>query len=301
MREDGRLFKIIYYLLSKGKATAPELAEKFEVSVRTIYRDLDVISSAGIPIYTVQGKGGGISILEDFILEKSLLSKQEKEQILMALQGIIAIDEKNSDQVLTKLKALFQSKIDNWIEVDFSDWVKNKPKQDIFNSIKEAIFGKHIISFMYFGGGGKFIERRIEPIKLVFKSKDWYVYGFCLLRNDYRFFKLTRIKELNVKPEIYLLREPVERGTDKYIRNESTLSVKLKFDKKVAFRVYDEFTDEVTEDEEGNLYVRTDLPSSDALYSYLFSFADAAELLEPEEIRQSLKEKLSNMQKKYET
>lgn len=87
----GRLFKIVYHLLDKGRATAPELAEKFEVSVRTIYRDLDAISAAGIPIYTVQGKGGGIFILPEFVLEKSLLTPQEKEQILMALQGLSLI------------------------------------------------------------------------------------------------------------------------------------------------------------------------------------------------------------------
>ena len=75
--QESRLFRIVYYLLEKGKCTASELAEKFEVSIRTIYRDIDVISSAGIPIYATQGKGGGISILENYALDKSLLSEQE--------------------------------------------------------------------------------------------------------------------------------------------------------------------------------------------------------------------------------
>lgn len=96
--EQGRLFKIVYHLLDKGRATAPELAEKFEVSVRTIYRDLDAISAAGIPIYTVQGKGGGIFILPEFVLEKSLLTPQEKEQILMALQGLAAAEDSRTDE-----------------------------------------------------------------------------------------------------------------------------------------------------------------------------------------------------------
>ena len=101
--EQGRLFKIVYHLLDKGRATAPELAEKFEVSVRTIYRDLDAISAAGIPVYTVQGKGGGIFILPEFVLEKSLLTPQEKEQILMALQGLAAAEDSRTDELLTKL------------------------------------------------------------------------------------------------------------------------------------------------------------------------------------------------------
>ena len=102
--QESRLFKMVYYLLDKGKSTAPELAEKFEVSIRTIYRDLDAISAAGIPIYAMQGKGGGISLLQDYILDKSLLSDQEKEKILMALQGIIATEDTKADELLSKLK-----------------------------------------------------------------------------------------------------------------------------------------------------------------------------------------------------
>ena len=121
----NRLFKIVYYLLENGKSTAPELAEKFEVSLRTIYRDLDAISAAGIPVYATQGKGGGISLLNDYVLEKSLLSEEEREQMLMALQGISSTEGKNTDELLSKLSALFQIKTTDWIEVDFSDWVKN--------------------------------------------------------------------------------------------------------------------------------------------------------------------------------
>ena len=202
--EQSRLFKIVYYLLEKGKSTAPELAEKFEVSIRTIYRDLDAISAAGIPIYASQGKGGGIFIMQDFVLEKSLLSEQEKEQILMALQGISATENNPSDELLIKLGGLFQSKVTNWIEVDFSEWYKNTPKSDIFNLIKRAIFNRCRISFSYFASEGNYSIRTVEPIKLIFKNKDWYLYGFCLLRNDFRFFKLTRIKDLKIQSETFL-------------------------------------------------------------------------------------------------
>ena len=97
--QENRLFKIVYYLLERGKSTAPELAERFEVSIRTIYRDLDAISAAGIPIYAIQGKGGGISLLQNYVLDKSILSDQEKEKILMALQGLIAIEDKKTDEL----------------------------------------------------------------------------------------------------------------------------------------------------------------------------------------------------------
>lgn len=299
--QESRLFRIIYYLLDKGKSTAPELAEKFEVSVRTIYRDIDIISSMGIPVYAMQGKGGGIALLDNFVLDKSLLSTREKEQILMALQGIIATEPNNSDELLTKLGSLFQTKNTNWIEVDFSNWVKRNPSQDIFQLMKSAIFSRNVISFQYFSSNRESTERRVEPLKLVFKSKDWYLYGFCLMRNDYRFFKLTRIREMEIQAEVYSREIPSTCSIGKQMDIQNAIAVTLKFDQDMAFRVYDEFAEGVTEDKQGNLYVRTNLPDSDTLYSYLFSFADSVEIVEPENIREQVKNKLAAMQKKYVT
>lgn len=299
--QESRLFRIIYYLLDKGKSTAPELAEKFEVSVRTIYRDIDIISSMGIPVYAMQGKGGGITLLDNFVLDKSLLSTREKEQILMALQGIIATEPNNSDELLTKLGSLFQTKNTNWIEVDFSNWVKRNPSQDIFQLMKSAIFSRNVISFQYFSSNRESTKRRVEPLKLVFKSKDWYLYGFCLIRNDYCFFKLTRIKEMEIQAEVYSREIPSTCSIGKQMDIQNAIAVTLKFDQDMAFRVYDEFAEGVTEDKQGNLYVRTNLPDSDTLYSYLFSFADSVEIVEPENIREQVKNKLAAMQKKYVT
>ena len=299
--QESRLFRIIYYLLDKGKSTAPELAEKFEVSVRTIYRDIDIISSMGIPVYAMQGKGGGIALLDNFVLDKSLLSTREKEQILMALQGIIATEPNNSDELLTKLGSLFQTKNTNWIEVDFSNWVKRNPSQDIFQLMKSAIFSRNVISFQYFSSNRESTKRRVEPLKLVFKSKDWYLYGFCLMRNDYRFFKLTRIREMEIQAEVYSREIPSTCSIGKQMDIQNSIAVTLKFDQDMAFRVYDEFAEGVTEDKQGNLYVRTNLPDSDTLYSYLFSFADSVEIVEPENIREQVKNKLAAMQKKYVT
>lgn len=295
--QESRLFKIVYYLLKHGKSTAPELSEKFEVSVRTIYRDIDALSSAGIPVYAVQGKGGGVSILNDFVLDKSLFSEAERQQILMALQGINAVSEEHSEELLTKLGALFQARVTNWIEVDFSGWVQNKPEQDVFNLIKDSIFQKNIIRFQYFGSSGM-TERRVQPAKLVFKSKDWYLYGFCLEKNDYRFFKLTRIKALEVLPETFS-QDFIAPVLEKEIKSEKTITVKLKFHKNMAFRVYDEFTGEVTKDPEGNLYVSAELPDHEMLYSYILSFADGVEVMEPQQVRESIKKKLEEIHKKY--
>lgn len=295
-----RLFQIVYYLLENGKSSAPELANKFEVSTRTIYRDLDSISAAGIPIYATQGKGGGISLMENYVLDKSIFSEKEQEQILIALQGIASTEGENTDELLSKLSALFQIKWTDWIEVDFSDWNKNKADQ-IFSEIKKAIFDRRIVTFSYFGSNGQNLSRSVKPLKLIFKGNDWYLYGFCLLRNDYRFFKLTRIKDLVISAETFI-RDVSDLPKNKMeIPYYNTVSVTLKFSPQVAFRVYDEFAENITTDGENNLYVTADLPDHQVLYHYLLTFGDNVEVISPSHIRAGIKEKVCSILKKYET
>lgn len=294
---DSRLFRILYYVLEKGKVTANELSEKFEVSVRTIYRDIDVISSAGIPIYATQGKGGGIEIADDFVLKKSLLSEKEQEQILVALKGLEGINKQYENELLTKLSAFFKIKNTNWIEVDFTNWQRGNEYDELFNDIKLAIINKNIIRFTYFSSNEKETSREVKPIRLLFKGWDWYVYTFCLLRNEFRYFKLSRIRDLKI------LDENFEDSYEdvvliKKMEYKDTVRVKLKFDRKVAFRVYDEMGD-IKEDEEGNLYAEIELPNDYNLYNYIFSFGESVEVLAPIEIRNKIRDKINKMSKKY--
>ena len=294
---DSRLFRILYYVLEKGKVTANELSEKFEVSVRTIYRDIDVISSAGIPIYATQGKGGGIEIADDFVLKKSLLSEKEQEQILVALKGLEGINKQYENELLTKLSAIFKIKNTNWIEVDFTNWQRSKEYDELFSDIKSAIIDKNIISFKYFSSNEKETSREVKPIRLLFKGWDWYVYTFCLLRNEFRYFKLSRIRDLKILDEnfedsyedVVLIKE---------MEYKDTVRVKLKFDRKVAFRVYDEMGD-IKEDEEGNLYAEIELPNDYNLYNYIFSFGESVEVLEPIEIRNNIRDMINKMSRIY--
>lgn len=298
--KDNRLFRILYYILEKGKVTASELADKFEVSARTIYRDIDSISSAGIPIYALQGKGGGIEIAEDFVLSKSLLSENEKQQIMSALKGLDNTAIQHENDLLTKLSALFKMKSTNWIEVDFNNWQNNKLYEKTFDGIKSAILSKNIISFTYFSSNEKETSRSVKPVRLLFKSQDWYLYAFCLLRNDFRYFKLSRIKNLEIH---------IEKFDDSFedvilkkeMPHDNTVHVKVKFDRRVAFRVYDELNGEITEDDEGNLYSEIEIPNDYNLYNYIFSFGDGAEVLEPKEIRMQIREMIDKMAEKYIT
>ena len=295
--KDNRLFRILYYILEKEKVTANELADKFEVSVRTIYRDIDSISSVGVPIFTTQGKGGGIKIDNEYILNKSLFDANEKEQIIAALQGLEKTNKVYKSELITKLSALFKIKNSNWIEIDFTSWESNNTYQDLFNTLKIAIINKNIISFSYNSSKAEKINRRVKPIRLLFKEQDWYLYAFCLLRNDFRYFKLSRIKDLEVLAinyednfeNIVLKRE---------IKYENTVNIKLKFNKSVAFRVYDEFK-AIEEDEKGNLYVEMKIPNNYKLYNYIFSFGANVEILEPKEIRTQFKNMIDELAKKY--
>lgn len=134
--QESRLFRILYYLLDKGHATAPELAEKFEVSVRTIYRDVDAISSAGIPIYVTTGRNGGIRFLDDYVLDKSFFSDSEKLEILSSLQSLSAVQYPEVETVLKKLGAIFQIGLTDWIDVDFSRWGSVAESE---NSIQDSL------------------------------------------------------------------------------------------------------------------------------------------------------------------
>ena len=148
----NRLFEIVYILLDKKTVTAKELSERFEVSTRTIYRDVDTLSSAGIPIYMSKGKGGGIRLLENFVLNKSVLSEREQNEILTALHGLGVTNYPEVDNVLSKLSTLFNKNSQNWIEVDFSNWAGNERK---FNLIKMGILDKKVIRFEYFSSYGE--------------------------------------------------------------------------------------------------------------------------------------------------
>ena len=301
--QESRLFRILYELLANGKTTAPALARKLEVSVRTISRDIDALSACGVPIYTIPGKSGGIALLDGYTIPKALLSDDERAQILAALQGIDTTTAQENDTLLTKLTAIFQTANSNWIEVDFSDWVRQgRPTQETFQTIKEAIFAQRVVTFHYYGNSGEESKRQVLPLRLVFKSKDWYLYGFCRLREAYRYFKLTRIQSLRILAEHFdPCNLPPEPPRTSSLAQKQLITVTLKFDKMLAFRVYDEFSDPIHTDADGNLILTTMLPDSETLFAYLLSFSDGVEILAPADLRARFYEKLEKIRKKYES
>lgn len=297
----NRLFEIVYILLSQKTVTAKELAERFAVSQRTIYRDIDTLSFTGIPIYTNKGRGGGISLLPDFVLNKSLLSESEQNEILSALKALSAVKTEETDQVLKKLGTIFNRSVVNWIEVDFSDWSLQNGK--IFYLLKTAILERRIAEFDYYSTYGEKTHRRIEPVQLWFKSKAWYLKGFCLAKNDIRLFRLTRMKNLTVTeetfPERNLLRTHIESPPeDTHYKQYVTL--KLKISPEMAYRVYDEFDEEQMEkNADGSYSVTVTWLEDDWIYGFILSFGEYIEVLEPAHIKELMKEKLRKTLKKY--
>lgn len=299
--KENRYFQMIYLLLDKGQMTAPELADYFEVSIRTIYRDIDILSAAGIPIYATQGKGGGIAIQDSYVLKKSLLSEQEQKQILMALQGIRVLEDEQINMLLSKLSGVFQRQQGNWLEIDFSTWTKSGAGKHNFQLLQSAIWKSRIVSFSYYSGKGEQTKRIIEPHKLVLKTSDWYLYGYCTLRKDFRFFKLTRIRDLKLQDAEYMRETPehIFERSDEF--EMKTVQVTLLFDAGMSHEVYEKFDEEVSEQEDGSLLVTTILPDNELLYSYVLSCRERVEVLSPPYVRDNVRKRVRKMLEIYKT
>lgn len=297
----NRLFEIVYILLNKKTTTAKELAERFEVSVRTIYRDIDMLSSAGIPVYASQGKGGGISLLDDYVLNKSLLSEEEQNEILFALQSLTVTQNPETDKVLSKLSSLFNKSKTNWIEVDLSPWGSDKNKTCEFTILKNAILNHQIIEFTYFNSSGEKSTRTVEPLKLIFKVHAWYLQGFCLIKNEYRTFKISRMSHVEIMQEFFVDRMSEGFSVDNKEQNsQKWINVQLQIAPQGAYRIFDEFDEnEITKNQDGSFMVVTSLPENEWLLHYILSFGTDIEVLAPQNIREMVQDKLEEIIWKY--
>lgn len=284
--KESRLFKIVYFILEKGRVTAPELAEKFEVSVRTIYRDVDVISSVGVPIYVTTGRSGGIQILDNYVLDKAIFSDKEKQDILAALQSLSVVDNTLEREMLTKLSALFNTHSENWIEVDFGRWGSRTQDNAKFELLKKAAITHKAVNIVYVSSYCKKTMRKIHPLKLFYKSKEWYVKGYCTEKKDFRLFKINRIIDCELLDENFI---PVEFPDLQDAEQNTYNKIVLRFPKKMAYRVYDEFKDdEITEQENGDFIAAAYMPEDTWLIGYLLSFGAYVEVIEPAYLREVL-------------
>lgn len=301
--QESRLFKIVYYLLEKGQTPAPVLAEKFEVSVRTIYRDIDALSAAGIPIYAETGRNGGVRLMEGFVLDKAVLSEKEKQEILTALQGLSAVGGIYKDDTLQKLSALFLVPSENWLEVDFSRFGQEEEDNQKFEQLKSAVIHHKCVHMDYASTYGETTERTVYPLKLAYKSKAWYLKAYCSEKQEQRMFKLSRILKLKVLEEEFsaeLIKECEAETKDS--TGGAYRTIKLRFSKEAASRVYDEFSEsQIVKLENGDFLVSAKMPEDAWLVGFLLSFGKQAEVLEPAYLRDVLAEQAEKILEKNRT
>lgn len=289
MRMD-RLIGILSVLLQEEKVTAPELARRFEVSRRTINRDIEVLCRAGIPVVTERGQGGGISIVNGYRIDRTLLTPADMQAILTGLRGLGSVSNcKNYRQLMEKLSAGSSSILDSGghILIDLSSWYRSSlvPKIEL---IQKAIGRKELFSFFYHAPDGK-SERVIEPYLLVFQWASWYVWGWCTKRQDWRLFKLNRMTGLRIDGIPFK-----GRPVPPYVRrdvwsNGAEVKARVRFDPSVRWRLIDEYgPDLFVENENGTMDFTFTWPDVHSLFRWLLSFGDKAELLEPEELRAEL-------------
>lgn len=294
--KESRLFGIIYHLLDKGQVPASKLAEKFEVSIRTIYRDIDSLSGAGIPIYAEVGRNGGIRLMDSFVLDKAILSEEEKQEILAALEGLNADQRIHNRDTLSKLSAIFNIPSENWLEVDFSRWGDDGEDNDKFAMLKSAIIHHKKIKITYAASDEAVHERIICPLRLFYKAKAWYVKAYCMQKQDLRLFKLSRIVDYTLTNEGFSRVGFPEQPASS---QKEYPTIVLRFPKTMAYRVYDEFNrKQIQRQKDGDLIVSVEMPEDAWLISFLLSFGTQVDILSPVYLKEVIAEQAKSIYEK---
>ena len=305
-----RLVSIITVLLRRQRVQARELAELFDVSVRTILRDIDAINLAGIPIITYQGAGGGIGIAEGYKLDKSVLTSDEMAAIITGMQGVaLSLGDPKLGILVDKLKnSVPKSHLNSvnlktsQIVIDLSPWGGNKYLKGLIDIIRKAIEEQREVAFIYIDSDGRKTERIIQPYTLVLKGQNWYLYGWCRLRKAFRLFKIIRARELRALDTAFKRIEPdalAAAEMDNMDDARETAFLLLAFDNSAENTVLEWFSDGDIEHLDGKLIVRAGLPENNWLYGFLLSFGPALEILEPQHIREIVAEMALQVYKKY--
>lgn len=305
-----RLVSIIMMLLDKKRIGAQELANTFEVSPRTIYRDIEAINMAGIPIRSISGVGGGFEIMPEYKIDKKVFSTADLSAILMGLSSLsnmVRGDELVN--ALAKVKSFIPSEKAKDIEIktnqiciDLSPWIGNRNIRPYLETIRTALQDCKLLSFEYTAHRGNKTVRTVEPYQLVLKSSHWYFYGYCCTRNDYRLFRLSRMSELQMEQETFVPRDYQKPILDfEEILVAMQTEVKIRIHKSILDRVLEYCTfDHFTPDGDEHYFVNFPFIENDYHYDILLSFGDKCECLEPLHIRTEIKRKIQNMAAIYD-
>lgn len=296
------LFELTYIILERKIVTAAEMAVHFGVSTRTIYRWIDALNLAGVPVITTKGKGGGIQLAEKYALDKAVLTEDEKQEILSSVQALQSLSG-SSNSAVSKLKAITSANAD-WIKVDFATWNPEQNEvKEIFKNLKWAILNRRQVSFDYFSGSSDYSKRQVDSWKIVFRGQAWYFYGFCKLRNAPRYFKLSRMRNLQILKDGISTEEkdfPEEQNNENYSGDKITNFIKLKVcvNDSEIYRVLDEYkVDIIEETSEKSKILTFTVPDIYWIKSWILSFGASMQVLEPEKIRLEIQDEIKKMQR----
>lgn len=295
-----RMIGILSILLQKEKVTAPYLAEKFEVSRRTINRDIDALCMAGIPLVTESGPNGGVSIMEGYKIDRTLLSTSDMQAILAGLRSLDSVSGTNRyAQLMEKLSVGASNLLpgDAHILIDLSSWYKASlaPKIELLH---QAILSGQKVSFTYFAPRGE-SRRTIEPYDLIFQWAGWYLWGWCESREDFRLFKLLRMTDLQMGERFEKRPVPLpDLSTERVF--PSLYQVRARIQPEYKWRLVEEYGPECfTVEPEGTLLFSFGFTDKTAIVGWIASFGEGAELLEPEEFRKDVLAFAEGIRKKY--
>ena len=306
-----RLVSIVMILLDKKRIGAKELADMFEVSPRTIYRDIDAINMAGIPVHSTSGVGGGFEIMQEYKIDKKVFSTDDLSALLMglsSLSGMVRGDE--LVHTLAKVKSFIPADRAKEIElkvnqicIDLSQWIGNSNIQPYLELIKTALQESKLLTFEYIAHHGNKTARIVEPYQLVLKSSHWYLQGYCHKRNDFRLFRLSRMSKLQMQEENFTPRDYQKPQLDfDDIWATIQTKIKIRIHKSIMDRVLDYCTYEDFSSD-GDEYYIVDFPfvENDYHYDILLSFGDKCECLEPPHIREKMKCRIYDIATIYES
>jgi predicted DNA-binding transcriptional regulator YafY len=295
-----RLLGIITILLNNEKIKAKYLAEKFEVSIRTIYRDIEDICKAGVPIITFQGGDGGIGIVKEYKLDKSVLTKNELESILIGLKSIQSMFiDKNIDLLLEKLNPKQEDVISvNNIIIDLASFHQASLKEKI-ELIRRAIDERRELSFRYYSKDG-ISEKNIEPYLVIFRLSAWNILGFCKEENDFILLKLTRMADIILSDTIFKAREIPEEKLEKKDFLNDRYTVTMLIDRSLEYKLIDYIevsSYEITEDNR----IKVNMPyiNYEFIIELILSLGDKVEVLSPKHVIEDLKIRVENILNKY--
>lgn len=291
-----RLLSIVIMLLNKERIPAKELADTFEVSVRTIYRDIDAISEAGIPVVSYPGNTGGFGIMENFKLDRQIFGVKDMLAVLTALKGIQeALTDSSLDGAIDKIGSMMPTleETEEQFVIDFVPWGYQDKQRKLLKRVSQAVNNRKLLAFHYKNSKGEHVERTIEPMTLIFKGYAWYIFGFCRLRKDFRIFRLSRMSDVTIGEKGFIRRKGRWQEYFSGVQPvQELIDINLRFSPKLQYRVEDYFGEEsIAERDDGSSDVSISLPCDDWIYSFLLSFGEGVEVISPDWLRTNLIEK----------